>query len=253
MISSLLRGASYFARGLALLPKPRVRTWAFVPVLLSALVYAGIAWWSIEVLRERIESAAEWWADKTGIDALGPFLWIIFGTSALLVSAYSFVIIASLVACPFNAILAEAVEEHRTGHRPKGLPIVQLVKRSPGIIFQETKKILYYVLWAIPVGALSLVLLIFFPPAAPFLWGAFSAWMLALEFSDYPMDNAGLRFRDMRRTLAKRRFLTLGFGLSTFFFATVPVINILTVPAAVCGATLMWLEEFSTLHEAPGR
>ncbi|MCB9831230.1 MAG: sulfate transporter CysZ [Planctomycetes bacterium] len=244
-MTSLFRGASYFARGLGLIGKPRIRRWAFIPVVLSALIFAGLTWLSIQYLRDWVEGAAAWCRDTIGLDFLGPVLWVVFGSSALLVVAYSFVLVASLVACPFNAILAEAVEEHRTGRRPDGMPLLTMIKRSPVILFQETKKVLYYFLWAIPVGVLCLVL----SPAAPFIWGAFSAWMMALEFSDYPMDNAGLSFRQMRRTLARRRMTAFGFGLAAFFFALVPLLNLLTVPAAVCGATLMWLEELEPLTE----
>ncbi|MEZ5582290.1 MAG: hypothetical protein R3F37_05475 [Candidatus Competibacteraceae bacterium] len=30
---------------------------------------------------------------------------------------------------------------------------------------------------------------------APLLWLVFGAWMLALQYADYPMGNHGLRFR----------------------------------------------------------
>ncbi|MCP5459961.1 MAG: EI24 domain-containing protein, partial [Gammaproteobacteria bacterium] len=77
-----------------------------------------------------------------------------------------------------------------------------------------------------------------------FLWLAFSIWMLALQYADYPMSNHGLRFREQRRLLSQRRMLALGFGSAVLLMTLVPILNFLVMPAAVIGATLMWVEQF---------
>ena len=67
--------------------------------------------------------------------------------------------------------------------------------------------------------------------------------MLALEYSDYPLGNRGLSFRDQRRLLRKHWPRTLSFGGMTLLLTLIPVLNFLAMPAAVIGATLMWVRE----------
>jgi CysZ protein len=38
------------------------------------------------------------------------------------------------------------------------------------------------------------------------------------------------------------RALSLGFGMAVMFSSMVPLINFVIMPAAVCGATALWLE-----------
>jgi len=78
--------------------------------------------------------------------------------------------------------------------------------------------------------------------AAPFLWLAFMAWMLALEYVAYPMANHRLRFGEVRRVLRANRMLGLGFGAATLAATLVPGLNALAMPAAVAGATALWHE-----------
>lgn len=80
--------------------------------------------------------------------------------------------------------------------------------------------------------------------AAP-LWILFSAWMLAVEYADYPMANHGLRFARQRELLSQRRFLSLGFGAAVMLALVVPILNFVVIPAAVAGASVMWVERFA--------
>jgi CysZ protein len=77
---------------------------------------------------------------------------------------------------------------------------------------------------------------------APFVWLAFTAWMLAFEYADAPMANHDLTFRDERRLLAQNRFLALGFGGAVLLMTSVPVLNFFVMPVGVAGATAMWVE-----------
>ena len=48
--------------------------------------------------------------------------------------------------------------------------------------------------------------------ALPVLWFLLGAWMMSIQFVDYPMDNHGIRFREVRNKLSQRRLTSLGFG-----------------------------------------
>ena len=102
-------------------------------------------------------------------------------------------------------------------------------------------KLLYFIGWALPLVPLSLIPAV--NMAAPPLWILFGAWMLALEYADYPLSNRGLSFRDQRRLLRRHWPLALGFGSVVLLLTLIPLVNFLAMPAAVIGATLMWTQE----------
>ena len=78
--------------------------------------------------------------------------------------------------------------------------------------------------------------------AAPFIWLAFSAWMLAISYVDYPMGNHRMGFAEQRQALARRRLTSLGFGGIVTWAVLIPIVNLIVMPAAVAGATKLWLD-----------
>ncbi len=81
--------------------------------------------------------------------------------------------------------------------------------------------------------------------AAPLLWFLFGAWMMAIQYCDYPMDNNKVSFAGLRDNLKSRRMSSLGFGALVSLGMLVPVLNLLIMPAAVVGATIFWVEDFA--------
>ena len=157
---------------------------------------------------------------------------------------YTFTLIGNLVAAPFNGMLAEAVERELTG-RPVDGPtgLKSIAKDVASSLASEVRKLAYVLKFMVPLALLFLIPVINL--AAPFLWLAFSAWMLAISYADFPMGNHGLRFHEIRARLSERRLLTLGFGGAVMVGIMIPFLNLLMIPAAVAGATAMWVDELS--------
>lgn len=80
--------------------------------------------------------------------------------------------------------------------------------------------------------------------AAPAVWVIFSAWVLSLEYLEYPLGNRGMLFRDVRVEVARHRGEAMGFGLAVTLLTLIPVVNFLAMPVAVSGATKLCLERF---------
>ena len=57
------------------------------------------------------------------------------------------------------------------------------------------------------------------------------------------MDNHQLGFADVKEAVRSRRLSSMGFGGLVALCAGIPVVNFFVVPAAVVGATLLWVEE----------
>ena len=238
-MATAAEGADYLLRGLELITRPGIRRFVFIPLSINALLFGLFLWFAfdqfslfVDWLDARIPEWLQW---------ISWLLWPLFAATAALFVFFTFSVVANIIGAPFNGLLAEAVEHQLTGRRPSDHSSMgALIADFIPSILNELRKLAYFATRAIPL------LLLFLVPGlnmvAPFLWMAFSAWMLAVEYSDYPMANHGIRFPDQRRLLGRRRWLSLGFGGATLTATMIPIVNFLVMPVAVAGATAMWVE-----------
>lgn len=233
-------GAAYFLRGMSLITRKRVRPYVIIPLLINVVLF-GFAvyfgWGQLALLVTWLAGYLPGWLDW--------LIWLatpLFVVAALLVSFFAFALVGNIIAAPFNSLLAEAVEKNLTDRSPdSGGGLGKLAKDAAASIGSELRKLGYFAIRAIPL------LILFVIPglniAAPFLWFLFSAWMLAVEYADYPMGNHGLTFPKQLKILARRRLLSLGFGSIMALVLLVPGLNFLVIPAGVAGATAMWVDQ----------
>ncbi|NEX20621.1 sulfate transporter CysZ [Thiorhodococcus mannitoliphagus] len=246
MLTKPFSGAGYLLQGIKLISRPGIRRFVVVPLLVNifvftAAIYAGIAQFDglIRLLDSKLPAWLGW---------LDWLLWPVFALLMLVVVFYTFGLVANLIASPFNNLLAEKVELMLTGQ-----PLQQendyrrLVAELIPTLIDELKKILYAALLAIPFLFLLLV-----PVAGPLLWFLYTAWILAVQYSDYPMGNHGLKFREIRQRLGEHRALSLGFGAASAGLGMVPILNFILMPSAVAGATAMWLRELKPASNYQG-
>ena len=244
-MASQLLGFSYFFRGMSLLTQPGLRRFVFIPLLANVAVFALLAsaiYQSMSGLYvEYSANVVGDWEFLTWIVA--PLIWL-FGT---LLSGYISIFIVLFLTSPFHGLLAERVEEHVTGERiiNESTPL-QTVLAIPRGFVREIQKIMHYIPMAL------LVLIISFIPVvniiAPLLWVLLGAWMMSLQFVDYPMDNHGLPFSEVRDACSARRSSSITFGAVVAFVSGLPILNLILIPAAVAGATLLWCEELRHLR-----
>ena len=242
MNNSPIAGFRHALSGLTLIFKPRLRRFVMVPLLVNILVFSLLIWGGTELFSHwmaRLLPADSW------LSYLEWLLWPLFALTAVLVVFYTFTVIANLIAAPFNGLLAEQVEMYLTGKKvsedEEGWE--KMIKNILPSLYGELKKILYFLLRAIPL------LILFLIPGlnviAPFLWLAFSAWYLSLEYGDYPMGNHGIMFQEQHDRLKRIRFKAMGFGAGVLLMMAIPGINFLAMPAGVAGATALWTRELA--------
>lgn len=241
LTGSFHSGFSYFLRGIALIGKPGVKRFVIIPLLINIGVFVALFWLAgsyfndlLTYLQSLMPDALRW---------LAQILWIFFALLAGLFMFFTFTFFTTLIGAPFNGYLAAAVEKHLTGHAPAGSGC-SLLQDIGVMMLSELKKWSYYLLWAIPLFVIS----IFISPLAPFLWFVFGAWMFSIEYLDYPMGNHGHSFGSIRRQLAQKRSLSLGYGSAVTVATLLPVFNFIVMPIAVAGATLLHHEHFRTQH-----
>ncbi len=245
-MQDLVKGFKYTFSGFSLITKPGVRLYVLIPLLINAILFAAVISYGIHALNEFISSfLTGWW------EWLQWLLWPLFVIISLTVVFFCFSIVANLIASPFNGFLAESVETYLTGVRTEEAGgLARLPAEIKKAIKSETVKIIYFLVRAVP-----LILLFFIPFinfAAPFLWILFGAWMLSLEYLDFPTGNHGIIFPELRSMMKTRRQLAFGFGLGVMLLTMIPVINFIAIPVAVCGATRLWIEQIKAERKFSG-
>lgn len=223
----------WLLRGIALLEVPSIRKWAVIPLVLNLAVYAGMiagAVWGFSIIERLFEAWLPPW-----LHWLAWLLWPLFLVLLLVVVTQTFATVANLVASPFNGMLSEQVQRHLTGETPPGAVRLD-VKRA---ILRQVRSMVF----AIPL-TLGCAILFIIPGVnviAPAAWFALNAWMSAVQYVDYVSDNNLEPFADMLAGLRARPADSWGFGFAVAAGLMVPIVNLLVMPAAVAGATEMWL------------
>ncbi|MGB0847092.1 MAG: sulfate transporter CysZ [Thiolinea sp.] len=242
MITGFIKGISYVFTGLGLITQKGIRPFVLVPLLINIVIFSAGIWFAsaqVDIWMDRLLGWLPSW-----LFFLEWILWPLFFIAIFFGVFYGFSIIANLIAAPFNAILAERVE-----NRLKGLPVppFQGYKSLPGIVARtfrsEASKLLYMAKWLIVLLIITIIPVVNI--IAPFAWALYGAWMLAVEYADYPMGNHELYFKDELPALKKNRGHALGFGGTLSLMMIIPVVNFLAMPVGVAGATAFWVDRLS--------
>ncbi len=236
-----VRGANYLLRGAAMLPQPGLRRFVLVPLIVNVLLFIGAIW----LLVNQFSVLIDYWMGfiPDWLDFLYWLFWPLFALLVLVGVYYGFSIVANLIAAPFNGFLSEKVE-----NRLRGEPVTdegwgEVLAMIPRSLQRELHKLAYY------LPRFLLILVLTFIPGvnllAPLLWFLFGAWMMSIQYCDYPMDNNKVSFNQMRQLMKAKRVTSVGFGAMVQLGMLVPVLNLFVMPAAVIGATLYWVEEYA--------
>ncbi|EIJ36588.1 sulfate transporter CysZ [Thiothrix nivea] len=239
MITGLFKGFGYVFTGLSLITQKGIRPFVLVPLLINIVLFSGGIWLA--------SSQLEYWMNRllpSWLSWLEWLLWPVFAVLIFFVIFYVFSIVANLIAAPFNSVLAERVEA-----RLNGLPVPEFAgyKSLSGLIARtfksEASKLWYMGKWFILLLILTVI-----PGVnviSPVAWTLFGAWMLAIEYADYPMGNHELFFKEELAALKKNRPEALGFGWLLSLLTVVPILNFLAMPVGVAGGTALWVNKLS--------
>lgn len=155
----------------------------------------------------------------------------VFG-AALVLTAVTFTALTLMIGEPFYERIWRQVETDTSGAVPAApYGFWRGVRDGLGLLLRGV------------LAALVAALLGFIPVIGGVLGGAagltLTAWLLADELASRGLVARGITRSDRRTLLRGRRALTFGFGLATQLCFLVPLGAIVTMPAAVAGATLL--------------
>ncbi len=241
-----LNGVSYLFKAIPLLTQKGIKSFVIIPLMINILffsigIYFGFTYFS-EYMEKMLDTSDSWAWVAAIVDMIKPLLYIIFGLTLFVLIFYTFSIVANIVAAPFNSLLAEATEKHLTGKPPSNSDgFKQIMKELVPTILMELRKLVYMLLWSIPF----LIMLFIIPVLGPVIWFLFTAWMMSLQYMDYPMGNHKLKFAEQRKLQSRQRLFSLGFGSITMGASMVPLVNFIVMPTAVIAATMIWVDQYS--------
>ena len=231
---SLGSGLDCFRQGVRLAWARPLRRFVWLPmaaslVLVVVLLAAGYA--LVQQIIGWIAGLLPGWLDWS-TRLLAP-LFYAFG---ILLAGWLFGFLAVVSASPFLGRLSARTEEEALGTGPEydeGLGRAVI-----GALVRERRKLAYHLPRLFGVAALGLVPVVNL--AAPLLWFAFGAWMLAVQFVDFAAENRGLDFRQTIAVLRANRAAAFGFGALPALLLGVPFAALFVIPAATCGGALLW-------------
>jgi CysZ protein len=225
-----VKGLNDCLSGFGLIFKSGIRRYVIIPLIINTGLFAA----AIYILSRQMDI----WMQKLlpgWLTWLEWLIWPLFALTLIFIVFFTFTLIANLISAPFNSYLSASVEQKLTGSKPENLvnePVWKTVVRTVGA---EIRKTIYFLLWLIPLALLTVIPVI--NVAAPFAWFLFAAWSFSIEYMDSPLGNRGMLFEEIREYNRNNRLRSLGLGTGVFVMTSIPVLNFLAMPVAVCAAT----------------
>ena len=242
MIQQFLLGAQYAFSGFSLISKKGIRQFVIIPLLINTGVFSVAVWLAMSQFDALMIQLSGWL--PVWLSWIQWLLWPLFALLILIAVYYTFTIVANFLASPFNSLLAERVEQKLSN---EVMPEFQGYRAFIGTIaktlLSEFRKVLYLIKWLPVILIISVIPLVNF--IAPFAWAIFGAWMLSLQYTDYPMGNHELFIKQELSLLRKNRSAALGFGGMLTIMMIIPIVNFFVMPVGVAGATVFWVKQLS--------
>jgi len=237
-------GASYFFKGFSLIRQKGIRRFVFIPLAINALLFSFAFYFVYLELNTYMESIMSWL--PSWLDWLSVVLWPLAVFTILVVFSFIFSTVANWLAAPFNGLLSEKMEAILSGNEaPKG-SMLDIVKDIPRTLSREWQKLAYY----LPRAIGFFIIMWLLPVVGQVIWFLFIAWMMAIQYKDYPFDNHKVPFATMKQMLKQNQGISYSFGITVALFSMIPIINLVVMPVAICGATAIWVDHYKDMPKS---
>lgn len=235
MLRDLTAGARTLLRGFGFWRvDPGVMLLGLVP---AAIVFIGLVW-GLVALGIGLPGLVDWatpFADgweEFWRNAFRALVAVVVFAGAAVLGFVTFTALTLIVGDPFYERIWTAVEHHVGGDVPAEGPSFWSGVRG-GLVL-----LLQGLLSAIVVATAGFIPVVGGVLAAV-LGAVLTGRILARELSARTLDSRGLTFADRRVLYRRHRWRLLGFGIATQLCFLIPLGAVVTMPAAVAGATLL--------------
>ncbi len=231
-------GAGYLISGFQLIRMKGIRRFVFIPLTVNVILFSMAFYFMFMQLDVYMLQLEQWLPES--LSWLTSVLWPIALLFFLVMFSFIFSSVANWIAAPFNGLLAEKVEANLTDTPIASSSTFDVFKDIPRTLSREWCKFRYY----LPRAIIFFILYWAFPVVGQVLWFLFLAWMMAVQYKDYAFDNHKVNFDEMRNALKGKKRLSYSFGITTAIFSMVPIVNLIIMPVAICGATALWVDHY---------
>lgn len=233
---SLLRGGRLFIR------YPRLLKLVLIPLFINVAVFSLAIYFGLQFFQDFVQDLlpqgdAWYWL------VVYYALWATAGLLTLVLVFFCFTVVGNLIASPFNELLSERIEGIL-------LPEAESTPFSLKFFFRDMLRI-----WLVELKKLSffaaamlmLLLLNLLPIVGNLLYGVLSIlltlFFLAWEYFAFVHERKSRDYKYQRQFLMQRKPLVFGFASGVLLMLAVPFVQLICIPVAVAGATLLWCEE----------
>jgi CysZ protein len=214
-----------------------VRLLGILPVLLAGVLVLGLLGLLVVYLDELADVltpfADQWDESSRTLIRVGTGLVVLLGSTALLV--VSFTVICQIIGQPFYERISDRIEHDLGGHAVQGAPWWRTFPRAS---LESALLLAMTLACTAPLFVLGLFP-VFGQTVVPVLQALVAGFFLAVELLAIPLERRGLHLGGRLRFVWRHRAQTLGFGITAFLLFLVPLMNVLAMPGAVVGATLL--------------
>ncbi|MDG6881552.1 putative sulfate transport protein CysZ [Phocoenobacter uteri] len=234
-------GLYYFTFGWRLILQRKLLPFVLLPLLINVTLIIGLLWFFIANIDDWLNNLVSFM--PSWLDWITVILMPLAILGLVVFFYFTFTTLANFIAAPFNGLLAEKVELQLTGELLLETSFTDILKDIPRMLKREWQKMMYALPRVILLFALGFVPLLG-QTIIPILFFIFGCWMLAIQYCDYPFDNHKVSFIQMQKALSQHRVMNFTFGALVSIATLIPVVNLVIMPVAVCGATAMWIKEY---------
>lgn len=228
---SFLYGIKLPLAATRLLIRERALTWISIfPVVLTLVLYfVAIRWIDTSVRKILSDYFALW-----GFSPESWLAWILHLITQILlliVGALTFTFASTLLAAPLNDFLAEKTEKFAIPPLPP-VPHSSFL-RQVGLVGMDLLKTLA------ATGATLLALVFSWIPVLNLMAFILMFLLVCFQFVTYPQTRRGVGIRGGLGFLWRHFYACLGFGVTTSFLLSIPLLACFALPIAVIGGTLL--------------
>ncbi len=223
-------GVEGYLRGVRwLVKRPAILVLLLVPLLFGILAFAGGMWafwslgngWLTKLLMTWFSSWNDHWAWELAYVIVKALMWF----SVLMVCLVGAVAVMGIFSSPIYELISSKIETDLLGESKHVVPWSNLPRLLVGEAFKSM------IVTIVPI-ILMLV------PGVNLVAGLVAAFLLGWDFYDYPLARRGWSFSARWRFVRSEFWTVLGFGI----WLVIPVVQILIVPMAIAGGTILNIE-----------
>lgn len=233
-----ISGAGYFFKGFELIQMKGIKRFVFIPLFINLILFSVAFYYLYLQLDHYMTMFTQWL--PSWLNWLSTVLWPLVLIAVVVLFSFIFSTAANWLAAPFNGLLSEKVESVLTGEPAPDGGVSDIIKDIPRTVGREWTKLCYY----IPRAIGFLLLMLILPVIGQVIWFIFAAWMMAIQYKDFPFDNHKIPFKEMKSALKEKQGLSYGFGFTVTIFSMLPIVNLIVMPVAICGATKLWVDHY---------